>query len=537
MIRRFWRDHPYLGAFAFSSLVLTIYCALLYLTGGRAEWQKWYAQVPLFIYSLAWLSVLAIGLAKRLMALEWAPLAVARTVVDEALRMKIAVVFVVALLVWLAAMPFLVEAGTSPLRYRIQLLIQYGLTATGTLLSLMTVFLACGTLSLEIQDQRIFTTLSKPISRWQYLLGKWLGLLMLNTALMVVAGSAIFASVWYMSRQPAMDIYDRVVVNQEVLTARVSVAPKPPEREFESQVRARIEKLKVQAPKQYGETREDQRKAERQIREELEKQWWSVPPQGSRTYVFKGLKEAKRRNVPVQIRMKLLYIGKFSEINQQQGQRVWRKFQVNGRELPPEEIVLGRFRNLIVPPELIDDNGEVRMTLLNNDPLKRDRAKNITLLFVHEIGLEALYQADSFAANYWRGVAMLWVKLAFLAALGLTTATFLGFPVACLVSMVILVAAWLSGYLLGEIDRYGIDFESTGAKGLALIVRMVVSSVASLLQQYSRFVPGPQVADGRLVPWSELLACVGWIGVVWCGLTGFVGGVIFRIREVGRVQV
>jgi hypothetical protein len=45
------------------------------------------------------------------------------------------------------------------------------------------------------------------------------------------------------------------------------------------------------------------------------------------------------------------------------------------------------------------------------------------------------------------------------------------------------------------------------------------------------------VADGRLVPRSDLLACFGWIGIVWCGATGLLGWLIFRIREVGRVQV
>jgi hypothetical protein len=104
-------------------------------------------------------------------------------------------------------------------------------------------------------------------------------------------------------------------------------------------------------------------------------------------------------------------------------------------------------------------------------------------------------------------------------------------------SLIVLVSAWLSGYLMGEIGRYGVDFESTGAKGMALVVRGVVQSVAGVLQQYSRFAPTTQVADGRLVPWSELLACAGWVGVVWCGLTGFLAWLIFRIREVGRVQV
>jgi hypothetical protein len=339
-----------------------------------------------------------------------------------------------------------------------------------------------------------------------------------------------------MATQQALDGLDRSLIDNEVLTARVSVKPEPPKEEFEQRVRERIEKLKAQAPDDYGSTRDQQLGKERQIREDVEKQWWSIAPQRSSTYIFRGLDVAKRNGVPVQLRFNLHYIGTWAEMNEE-GQKVRRHFQVNGRDLPPLWITLGRFQMLKIPPEVIDDKGELRLTVFNNDPDDPERMKDITLVFVHGVGLESLYRADSFGANFWRAVGMLWVKLGFLAILGLSAATFLGFPVACLISLVVLVSAWISGFLMMEIHRYGIEFESTGAQGMAWVVRGVVTAVAGVLQQYARFSPAEQVADGRLVPWSDLGACFAWIGAGWCGVTGLLGWLIFRIRELGRVQV
>lgn len=536
MIRRLLRDHPYFAAFGCVGVALALFHLVLVLTGGTARASDPFPRVLRLIFVLACASFAALELAKRLMALEWAPLAVARTVVDEALRMKIAVVFVGILLVCLACLPFAVDSSSSALRYRVQTLIHYGLTATGSLLSLMTIFLACGTLSHEIHDLRIFTTMSKPIGRGPYLLGKWLGLLMLNTALLVVSGCAIHVTVRWMSSEPAMDALDRNLVDHEVLTARVSVKPEPPKEEFEQRVGERIEKLKAQAPDEYGDTPEKRREKERQIREDVEQQWWSIAPQRSSSYIFRGLDAAKRTGESVQLRFKMHYLGKWAEVNEE-GQKVRRRFQVNGRDLPPVWITQDRFQMLKIPPDVIDDKGEVRLTVFNNDPEDPERMKGVTLVFAQGVGLEALFRADSFGGNFWRAMGMLWVKLAFLAILGLSAATFLGFPVACLISMVVLVSAWISGFLMMEIHQYGTEFESTGAQGMAWVIRGLVTMIASVLQQYGRFSPAAQVADGRLVSWSELLSCLAWIGIVWCGVTGLLGWLIFRIRELGRVQV
>ena len=73
-----------------------------------------------------------------------------------------------------------------------QILITYTLSAVTALLGFCTLWLACGTLARDVEDCQMQMVAVKPIARWQIWLGKWLGILTLNAALLAVAGGSIY---------------------------------------------------------------------------------------------------------------------------------------------------------------------------------------------------------------------------------------------------------------------------------------------------------------------------------------------------------
>ena len=69
---------------------------------------------------------------------------------------------------------------------------------------LKVLWLGCGTLARDIEECQMQMLAVKPIARWQIWLGKWLGLLMLNAALLALAGGSVYALLqWRASRLPA----------------------------------------------------------------------------------------------------------------------------------------------------------------------------------------------------------------------------------------------------------------------------------------------------------------------------------------------
>src|SRR3954464_11088850 len=121
---------------------------------------------------------------QRLLAITWLTW-------KAAFRFRLFLVIAVLLLAAVVGLPLLLkDDGTA--RGFTQILITYTLSAITALLGLSTLWLACGTLARDIEECQIQMLVVKPIARWQIWLGKWLGLLSLNAALLILSGASVY---------------------------------------------------------------------------------------------------------------------------------------------------------------------------------------------------------------------------------------------------------------------------------------------------------------------------------------------------------
>ena len=120
-----------------------------------------------------------------------------------ALRFKLFLVIAVLLIAAVVGLPLVIkDDGTA--RGFTQIIITYTLSAITALLGLSTLWLSCGTLARDIEECQIQVVVTKPIARWQVWLGKWLGILSLNAALLAISGGFVFGLLlWRASKQPA----------------------------------------------------------------------------------------------------------------------------------------------------------------------------------------------------------------------------------------------------------------------------------------------------------------------------------------------
>ncbi|MCK6471746.1 MAG: hypothetical protein L6R28_08365 [Planctomycetes bacterium] len=516
-------------AYWFAAAAYTFLLVLAASAFSRAAWSQPLDQTALgaslfALLKLAWIGAVALALVRRVLAIEWTPFAVARTVLSEAFRYRVAWVFVALMALLLAALPAGQDA-TTPLRYRVQTFLSYGFGFTALLLSLLTIFLACATLCGEVADKRIFTVVCKPVGRGAYLIGKWLGIVLLNAALLCAAGAGLYGFANSLGTQQGIDEDDTQAVAEQVLTARVAVAPRAPEGLIERIVEDRLTAFKEQEREKYEEWGELRTRAE--LRQRADSQWRSVGPGERQTYLFDGLQDAKASGADVQLRYRMR-VSKAPPDG-----RMQLTFEL-GKRSTPVQVRTGAWQVFTVAPANIGDDGRLELVVYNRHP---DETHETTILFPPGEGLEVLYRAGAFGPNLARALLILWIKLAFLAMLGLLCATFLGFHVAILVSLIVFATAASSGFLLYALKYFGENEPSVAVKTLSGAVRGIGTAAATLLQKFSDFAPGTDLVDGRLVPWSEVLACAGWIGLLWTGACGLAGWIVFARRELGRVQV
>ncbi|MCZ6697650.1 MAG: ABC transporter permease [Planctomycetota bacterium] len=117
--------------------------------------------------------------------------AVARITLAEGIRTKIAAGFTGLVLI---AIPlFLVICtGDGTISGEVKMFLAYSLGFASFWLALLTIFFSCRSLSMEVAQRQIYGVVSKPIPRWQILVGKWTGVMILNVSLLAVVCLATY---------------------------------------------------------------------------------------------------------------------------------------------------------------------------------------------------------------------------------------------------------------------------------------------------------------------------------------------------------
>src|SRR5882757_9499181 len=121
---------------------------------------------------------------QRLLAITWLTW-------KAALRFRLFLVMTLLLVGSVILLPLVIkDDGTA--RGFAQILLTYTLSVVTALLGFSTLWLSCGTLARDIEENQMQMVCTKPVGRWQIWLGKWLGLVTLNAVLLAVSGSCIF---------------------------------------------------------------------------------------------------------------------------------------------------------------------------------------------------------------------------------------------------------------------------------------------------------------------------------------------------------
>ena len=649
--------------------------AVIAMTGGDLAWLSQWSWTSGFngnalaitgIAAITVLFVFGLWLIRAALSGARPVFGVARTLIDEAIRMKIALIFIVVLFMTVPILAVLFNPDTR-LQYQVQGFLAWSLTATALLLGLMTIFLSCATICNEIDRHQIYLTITKPISRAEYLLGKWLGIALLDLLLLLVmcGGIYTFARVIQVTRPPR-DVQDRAAIEWQVLTARRTIRPALTPVEFDrmNYMGQSVKELREQDQNKPADKRHTN-KDWQQIRKAIESRWHTVPHRNPQTYVFRDMGAIRQKAVDARHRRERAQVARLeseasSAVDPQEATRLrqWAKdlaeamqmraeamrlhraaraeqdkdtadrqreqanmnavegtqkmgavhseagnyigdlferapaevlqlrfkplvserpkdelvvlaFQMNGRPYVTEDgqpfhpFSRDHFHVINVPSEFIDSRGVFVLQIANITEAGQPRADGspgaVTVSFTPGEGLEILVTAGSFEGNLIRSALIMWAALCFLAMQGLAAGTFLGFPVACMLSLLVFVTTMLSGYVDESIYYYGqfpdnydtpvelasivwsrfYDNLATGKLWDAskIVVGLIGKAFVTVVPSLSDHNPIPLVTDGRIVSFAKLGAAWAWIGVVSTGVCWVVAWLVFRGRELARVMV
>ncbi len=458
--------------------------------------------------------------------------AIARITIAQCIRTRVAMVLVFFLLIMVPALPFLLKSSDS-LVDQMRVIVTYCMYLIILLMSILTVFLSCGVLAREVKEKQIFMLDPKPIPRWQILVGKWLGVTVLNAALLLVMGGASYGILRYLGGsqgepQTQEEAMAKLKVENTMLVARGSVRPDIPD--IEDKVTEVLKEREQQGLTLTTRTRAWHREG---IRNWIIHRGFRLPPHHPHKWVISGLPTDLKPTAWIWIRFKHWSSDRRQGVALRTIPGEWTIGAAEeGCQLVRQTIAApsGAINEFPIPSGTVSRDGTLTIEYVN-------RHSNVDRVarFPYDSGLEIRYPVRSLEMNFVAGLGLIFLWTAFLAILGLAAASCLGFPVATFFSMVMLAIS-LSLPLWEDLSEDVFIFDGDRPPGSVELesdvsVQNILKKFLLIFPDFRRYNPVPNLVEGLVVPKERFLVGVVLLIIIRGGSLAALGAYLFYRRE------
>ena len=434
--------------------------------------------------------------------------------------MKVAVVFIILLLVLLPVLG-LTATGDETLKGRLQTFVGYGLSLTSLLLCLLTIIVSIYTITGDIKYKQIHSVITKPIRRYQLLLGKMLGVLILDATLLLVFSAIIYTLAIYLPGFFNATQQELVQLDNEFFTARQAIVI--PQRDVTREVQQRYAELEKlgRLPADYSK---------QQIIDELTNQAQLAGRAADVGYALVWeFENIKPLTTDFFIRFKY-EVPQYDSDTEIYGEWIVGdpKFVKDGQPVQTpiyDEIhknSIKTFSEIIIPADVITKDGRLAVKF-GNYP-----ANDTSVIFPTN-GVALLYKAGSFNANFVRASLLILLRVIFLTSLATMTSTFVSFPVAILVCLVIFATVSASSFIIES-------FTSLGSN-VSIVYSYSVKLIVQIMPAFDTFNPAKFMIDAQILSWFDLGKFALLMVFIPSGLLLVLAFAIFSRREIAKIII
>ncbi len=468
-------------------------------------------------------------------------LAIAGLTIRHAVRSHIFQLLLGLLLLCVVLIPG--TAGDSTAAGFIQVSLLYSLSTVLLILALSSVWLGCFVMCHDVDSYQLHMVISKPVSRVTIWLGKFSGILAINTVLLVISTATVFGIVMWKFNQAEFSPEDRARAENEVLVGRRVYLPEAKDIDHMTRLSLNEKHARMRAAGQAlpEDTPQAREKEYMEVRRQAEALQGELLFGRTKTWRFAGLPPDLQS--PLYLRYRS-YVGRVHHEGQRMTNGVWAvrvplrkeekatEFQA-GKTLgfqtfwtaltpQPESVRTGVFNEKTLRGEwrLVAPDGTLEVAFQNMDP------RGQKLFFQPADGPKILLKVASFGENYCRCVLVMFLELVILTGLACAAAAFLTMPTAIFVVISYLLFGSFASYM-AETSFFG-----GAADYLGYYVGKLVLLVVIPIQ---KFAVTEMVSQGELIEMSFIGGLI-LSYLVLRALPLFLFGIwMYRRREMGLV--
>jgi len=448
--------------------------------------------------------------------------AVACNTIAQAVRMKLAVSIIILLVILLPLMS-VIMVGDGSLGGKLQSFSSYSISLMSLLICILTIAISTYSLSNDLKRKHIYLVITKPIGRFQIVLGKFLGVLLLDVFLLVIFSAIIYGLTIAIPKISRADESQLQQAQREFFTARQSLVDIVDDKEISQRADEEYQKLKnsgqlpedMSYAKIISELRGREKMRERVVTIGTRKIWEfeNVKPLASGESLFIRYKY----KVPVNTSNSQIYgvwvVGDYRQERLGPGNLTTPVYRMERAD------ALDTTQEFEVPADAITEQGYLAVVFFNPP---------VNGVMVIPEDIEVLYRAGSFTANYAKVILMIFARLVFLTALGVSVSTWLSFPVALLVCMVFFATGLVNGFFMESVSY----LDAT----IGLIYHFTVKPILWFFPRFDgEFNPTRFIVTGRIINWMFLARLYFVMVFIKSALLLFFGVWIFSNREIAKV--
>jgi len=454
--------------------------------------------------------------------------AIAKNTLSQAIRMKVAVAVVVLLVILLPLMSVVME-GDGTLLGKLQTFVSYGLGLVSLLLCILTIAISTFALSNDLKRKHLFLVVTKPVHRYEVVAGKLLGVCILNVFLILIFGAIIYGLTLAIPFMVDADPMQHERVKAEFFTARTGLKVTYDEDEMRKLAEQQFTLLKQtdQLPRDM-----DQNQALSELVAQQRMIAKSCPPGKKKQWDFDGVRfaTAEDPNTLIFVRYKFQAT---TMVPDDKIYGLWRIGDLRQLEKGTERLVtpivyadrnetIRVYHEFAVPASVVAPDGFLAVEFFNSPSL------NAATVVLEEV--EVLFHSGTFTGNYMRALLMIYVRLTFLAALGISLTTWLSFPVAILVCLVAFLAGTANSFIVDSFDGLGM--------AMGLLYTFTLRPLLWMIPQFDgNYNPSSYIINGRLIEWPFLSMTIITTLLIKAMVILLFGMWIFSRREIAKAVV